>query len=194
MNRPGGSARHDARADVVAEATPRPPRRVGHFVLGTDEMDKALAFFVDGLGFKISDRVGDGIATFMRCSTDHHNVMLMPGATSYLNHYAVEMDDIDAVGTAGQAVLAERPDAGVVGMGRHIVGSNVFWYLLDPSGTMFEFYADMDQIVDDESWDRDHRRDDWSGEVAVWGPPEPPIFYSPSDIDEIIAARAAAGR
>jgi catechol 2,3-dioxygenase-like lactoylglutathione lyase family enzyme len=197
-NHAGGQERLNARADAVLESNPRAPRRLGHIVLGTPHFQKANAFFIDGLGFKISDQFLQGVATFARIESDHHNLLIQPAPTSYINHYAMEMDDIDAIGKAGQSVLAERADANVVGVGRHFLGSNVFWYLTDPSGTMFEFFSDIDQIVDDEAWERDHCRRDWLGSdgpapIAVWGPPEPDTFLNPADLPAIGAARAALG-
>jgi catechol 2,3-dioxygenase-like lactoylglutathione lyase family enzyme len=197
-NHAGEQTRTNARADAVTEEAPRPPRRLGHIVLGTQQMDKAYAFYFDGLGFKVSDQILNGVATFGRIETDHHNLLLQPAPTGYINHYAMEMDDMDAIGKAGQAVLAERDDASVVGVGRHYLGSNMFWYLTDPAGTMFEFFSDIDQIIDDEAWDRDHCKRDWHGAdgfapVAVWGPPEPEVFFTPADLPDIGAAREALG-
>jgi catechol 2,3-dioxygenase-like lactoylglutathione lyase family enzyme len=197
-NHAGSQARIDARADATIEAAPRPPRRLGHIVLGTPHFAKATAFFFDGLGFKVSDQILGGVATFGRIEQDHHNLLIQPAPTSYINHYAMEMDDIDAIGKAGQAVLAERDDANVVGVGRHFLGSNVFWYLTDPAGTMFELFSDIDQIVDDEAWERDHCKRDWAGSdgpapVSVWGPKEPEVFFSPADLGTIGAAREALG-
>lgn len=198
VNRPGHTERTTARADVVEEPAPRPPRRVGHVVLGTPHVTEACAFYVDGLGFQVSDRILDGVLTFARVEPDHHNLLIQPAPVSYLNHYALEMDDIDAIGAAGTAVLSERPDAHVVGIGRHRLGSNLFWYLTDPAGTMFELFADMDQITDDDAWDRDHRRDDWTPEEAglsVWGPAEAPeVFFNPPDLAAIGAVRESLGR
>ncbi len=197
-NHAGEQERLNARADAAVEASPRPPRRLGHFVLGTPHFKEATAFFFDGLGFKVSDQILNGVATFGRIEQDHHNLLIQPGPTSYINHYAIEMDDIDAIGKAGQAVVTERDDANVVGVGRHFLGSNVFWYLTDPSGTMFEFFSDIDQIVDDEAWERDHCRRDWAGSdgpapVSVWGPKEPETFFNPADLPVIGAAREALG-
>ena len=197
-NHPGEQDRTGARAEAITEAVPRPPRRLGHFVLGTPHLEKALAFFFDGLGFKVSDQVLQGVATFGRIEQDHHNLLIQPGPTSYINHYAMEVDDVDAIGKAGQAVLDERDDASVVGVGRHFLGSNVFWYLTDPSGTMFEFFSDIDQIIDDDAWERDHCKRDWMGAdgpapFAIWGPQEPEVFFNPADLPEIGAAREALG-
>jgi len=197
-NHAGTQERLNARSDAVTEAHPRAPRRLGHVVLGTPHFEKATAFFFDGLGFKVSDQILNGVATFGRIESDHHNLLIQPAPTSYINHYALEMDDIDAIGKAGQSVLAERADANVVGVGRHHLGSNIFWYLTDPSGTMFEFFSDIDQIVDDEAWERDHCKRDWMGSdgptpVSVWGPQEPETFLNPADLPAIGAAREALG-
>ena len=67
INRPGRTDRTTARADVVEEAAPRPPRRVGHVVLGTPHLAEACAFYVDGLGFRVSDKILDGVLTFTAC-------------------------------------------------------------------------------------------------------------------------------
>ena len=197
-NPPGERNRTGRRAEVVFEETHRPPRRLGHIVLGTPRLEEAVKFHIDGLGYRVSDQILKGLATFARVENDHHNLLIHPGPTSYLNHYALEMDDVDAIGAAGAAVVAERSDASVVGVGRHTLGSNIFWYLTDPSGNMFEFFSDMDQILDDEAWAREHARLDWEGSdgpagFAAWGPKEPEIFFNPPDLAEIGAARQAAG-
>lgn len=198
-NAPGRRTRVNTRADAVLQTEPHPPRRIGHVVLGTPHTARAVDFYVNLLGFRVSDSILNGVATFMRVESDHHNLMIQPGPTSYLNHYAVEVDDIDAVGLAGRAVVKECKDASVVGVGRHNLGANVFWYLRDPSGNMFEFFSDMDQIVDEELWDREYRKLDWEGSdgpagFSVWGPKDPPeVFFNPPDIDAIAAGRAADG-
>ncbi|MBU3689749.1 MAG: hypothetical protein B7C54_03190 [Acidimicrobiales bacterium mtb01] len=199
FNGPGEQVRRNDRADAVMNRQPPPPRRVGHVVLATPDFKRSADFYVDTLGFRVSDGMFNRMLTFMRVESDHHNLLIQPGPTSYLNHYAIEVDDIDAVGQFGTAVIAEDPAANVVGIGRHNLGSNVFWYLTDPAGNMFEFFSDMDQIVDDEVWDRVHRRDDWDGKdgpagFSVWGPKDPPPeFISPPDVKQIAAAREALG-
>ena len=199
VNGPGTRSRTDGRANLQIAERGSAPRRVGHVVLGTPRVAEASNFYLNVLGYRISDQVREGMATFARIETDHHNLLIQPSRTSYLNHYALEVDDIDAVGVSGTAVLGERPDCSVIGIGRHRLGSNVFWYLRDPAGNMFEFFADMDQIVDDEEWARVHARYDWDGAdgpagFAEWGPQVPPRdFFAPADLPHIAAAREAAG-
>ena len=81
----------------------------------------------------------------------------------------------------------------MVGLGRHTIGSNVFWYVNDPCGTMMEFFTDMDDIPDDEAWTP---RTDWElGQFSTWGPVEPPPeFAFPPDLDAIGKAQEAERR
>jgi catechol 2,3-dioxygenase-like lactoylglutathione lyase family enzyme len=195
LNRPGRPERRDRRSTACLDQAPQAPRRVGHVVFGTTDVEASRAFYVDGLGFKVSDSFGD-FAYFIRCSSDHHNMLLAPSAVPCMNHYAMEMDDVDAIGAAGTKVLAELPQSSVAGIGRHVVGANMFWYLLDPAGGMFELYADMDQIVDDERWASEQFRDDWNPfEIAAWNSSGIAAdFFEPADIAALAAARDAAGR
>jgi len=196
VNRPGEATRVDRRSSVAIRPEPSPPRRIGHVVFGTTDVAASVAFYREGLGFKLSDTVDGGIGTFLRCSTDHHNLLLMPAPVPCMNHYAVEMDDVDAIGLAGMQVVGAHPEASVYGIGRHVLGANLFWYLLDPQGGMFELFADMDQILDDEAWAAAEYRDDWDPfTIASWEPgPSKPDFFLPADIEQLAKAREAAGR
>ncbi len=193
-NRPGAHDRLDRRSTACVGAAPHAPRRVAHVVFGTPDVEASCAFYT-ALGYRVSDVVGGGLAVFLRCSSDHHNLLLSPAPVPCMNHYAVELDDVDAIGLAAAKILADRPECSVAGLGRHVVGANLFWYLLDPAGGMVELFADMDQIVDDDAWEATQRRDDWDPfTVAAWAPGAPaPDFWLPSDLDTIVAGRAAAG-
>lgn len=191
-NRPGERARSAARADVVTETAPRPPRRLGHAVVGSPDPAATVKFFREGIGFRLSDEI-PGFGAFLRCSTDHHNLLVQPGPIPYLNHYALEFDDIDAVGAAARRYLEAHAERHVVGLGRHVIGSNVFWYMNDPCGTMFECFSDMDDIPDDDEWTP---RTDWGlDQFSEWGPKEPPLeFAFPADLDAIAKTREAEGK
>ncbi|MEI7653970.1 MAG: VOC family protein [Actinomycetota bacterium] len=195
LNAPGVIVRENRRSEAAIRVDVPRPRRVGHVVFGSTDPQATVDFYVKGLGFRVSDRLPDVDATFLRCSKDHHNILILPSPVPCMNHYALEMDDFDGIGLRGVEVVQERPDASVYGMGRHVVGSNIFWYLLDPAGGMFEFFSDMDQITDDNLWDRDLRRDDWDPfTIASYESGTSKMdFFLPSDIDVIAAGREAAG-
>ena len=63
-------------------------------------------FFIDGVGFKVSDTVA-GLASFLRCSTDHHNLLVQPAPVPLLHHTSWQVDDVDEIGRGAQAMLAQ---------------------------------------------------------------------------------------
>jgi catechol 2,3-dioxygenase-like lactoylglutathione lyase family enzyme len=178
-NGPGSVARTGVRADGILRVDRVHPRKLGHVVLGSTDHERSQRFFVEGLGFKVSDSV-PGIATFMRCSTDHHNVLVQPAPVAFLHHTSWQVDDVDEVGRGATAMLEADPGRHTWGLGRHFIGSNFFWYLRDPAGNFTEYYSDMDCIVDDALW----KPGMWDGAKGLysWGPPPPPSFLAPEDL------------
>jgi catechol-2,3-dioxygenase len=160
------------------------PRRLGHVVVGSTDQARSQRFFAEGLGFKISDAVRNQ-AAFMRCSTDHHNVLVQQTPVPYLHHTSWQVDDVDEIGRGATAMLEKDPGRHVWGLGRHHIGSNFFWYLKDPAGNFSEYYSDMDCIVDDALW----TAQDWEGARGLynWGPPPPPSFIAPEDLAGLMA-------
>jgi len=178
-NAPGVDARPTTRAPGILREQPVRPRKLGHVVLGSTDQALSQKFFQQGLGFKVSDTV-PGLAAFMRCSTDHHNVLVQQAPVPYLHHTSWQVDDVDEVGRGATAMLAADPGRHVWGLGRHYVGSNFFWYLRDPAGNFSEYYSDLDCIVDDALW----QPGVWEGARGLysWGPPPPPSFLAPEDL------------
>ncbi len=189
-NAPGLTVRRNARAGGVF-GTARPPRRFGHLVIGTPDLDGTKALLVDGLGFKVSDDMSP-IMAFLRCSTDHHNVAIVDSPVPLLQHYSWECDDVDHVGHTATALLRADPSRHAWGFGRHYLGSNYYWYLNDPSGAFLELYSDMDVIDDDEAWEREGRTPVGFEHVAnSWGPDLPVEFIVPTDLEALQTAWAA---
>lgn len=180
----GAPSRVNERAAAVDRTDPVRPRKLGHVVIGSPEPDTTRRLFIDGLGFKISDEI-PGLAAFMRCTTDHHNVLVQGTPTPLLHHTSWMVDDVDEVGRGGNAMVATDPDRHLWGLGRHYIGSNWFWYLRDPAGNYAEYYADLDVITDDAAWRAmavsDHRA------LYAWGPPVPDDFIVPPDLEELMA-------
>jgi catechol 2,3-dioxygenase-like lactoylglutathione lyase family enzyme len=185
FNSPGRTERTGARADAVLREAAVRPRRLSHVVLGSPDADATRRFFTEGLGFKVSDRV-PGVGAFLRCSTDHHNVLVQGAPVTFLHHTSWMVDDIDEVGRGGARMVANDPARHVWGLGRHHIGSNFFWYLRDPAGNFAEYASDLDVIVEDELW----KAEDFSDLRAIvsWGPPIPPSFIAPDDLGALMAA------
>jgi catechol 2,3-dioxygenase-like lactoylglutathione lyase family enzyme len=178
-NGPGRPERLDRRQPSFGRKDPVRPRKLGHAVFGSEDPDTSAAFFTDGLGFKVSDRI-KGAGSFMRCSSDHHNVLVLKAPVNFLHHTSWQVDDVDEVGRGAYAMLDGNPERHVWGLGRHYAGSNFFWYLKDPAGNFSEYYSDMDCIVDDQLW----TPEDLEGAQGLyaWGPPVPPSFLHPEDL------------
>src|SRR5262249_10001241 len=178
-NAPGRVIRVGARSPGVMRDGRVAPRKLGHVVLGTTDFAVSKAYYVDGVGFKVSDIVKEAGA-FLRCTTDHHNLLLLRAPVNFLHHTSWQLDDIDDVGRGAMAMLDGHPERHVWGLGRHHVGSNFFWYLKDPAGNFSEYYCDTDCIVEDQLW----KPETFEGALGMynWGPPPPPSFLRPDDL------------
>jgi len=116
-------------------------------------------------------------------------VALVESPVPLLQHYSFECDDIDHAGHSATKLLRGDADRHTWGMGRHFAGSNFYWYLRDPAGSYVEFYADMDQITDDEAWDSVGRTTfDLEHVANAWGPEIPLEFIVPPDLAVLEAA------
>lgn len=188
-NGPGRPERQGQRAPGILRKGPVRPRKLGHAVLGTTDFEATRDFFVSGLGFKVSDSIKDAGA-FLRCSTDHHNVMVMRAPVSFLHHTSWQVDDIDEVGRGATAMLDADPDRHVWGLGRHFAGSNFFWYLKDPAGNFSEYYSDMDCVVEDQLWTPEVH--EGARGLFSWGPPPPPSFLAPEDLGALMTGAHSA--
>ncbi|MBT2233687.1 VOC family protein [Nonomuraea sp. NEAU-A123] len=189
-NGPGRFERLTSRAPAVLRTGPVRPRKLGHVVMGSTDYEATRRFFTDGLGFKLSDEI-TGKGAFLRCSTDHHNVLVLAAPVEFLHHSSWQVDDIDEVGRGATAMLEDHPERHVWGLGRHHAGSNFFWYLKDPAGNFSEYYSDMDCIVDDQLWTPEAI--EGAKGLFSWGPPPPPSFLRPEDLAGLMTGAHQTG-
>ncbi len=128
--------------------------RLGHIVLAVTNMAATWAWWQSRFGLLVSDEVqapnGDVAAMFVRCdcgaeAVDHHalNFAAIPGMPATFHHAAFEVADLDDL-MVGNAFLAERGYVHDWGIGRHILGSQVFDYWKDPFGHRVEHWTDGD--------------------------------------------------
>ena len=169
-------------------AVHRPPRgpssvkRLGHVVLKVADFAESRDWFASHLGFLASDEITLGdpdnvITAFMRCNrgdtyTDHHTLAIAQLGEPGLDHAAFEVEDIDAV-MAGHDHLAQGEHTHHAGVGRHILGSQIFDYWKDPFGNTVEHYADGD-VFDSEHPTAYSALD--RGGLWQWGPDLPSDF------------------
>jgi hypothetical protein len=104
--------------------------------------------------------------------TDHHTIFLSQNPSSHVHHCSFEVHDFDTQ-SLGHEWLAKKGYKSVWGVGRHILGSQLFDYWWDTTGNMIEHYADGD-LVNEETpvgWG-----DAGDESLAVWGPEVPGWF------------------
>lgn len=128
------------------------PMRIGHLVYSVTRAKEAegAAFYIDRLGFRISDRSPD-FGDFLRAAgaLDHHTLGLFNFRDkAAFGHIAFEVASFDEVMLGGQWMKSKgwKPQNKP---GRHIVGSNVFWNFVSPCGGSTEYFSDMDLMNDD---------------------------------------------
>jgi catechol 2,3-dioxygenase-like lactoylglutathione lyase family enzyme len=121
------------------------PTKISHVVLNSARTDDQVPFFIDVLGFKLSDSTQ--MMEFLRCSADHHSIAIFRNNGPSLNHVAYELPNIDGL-MRGTGRLMENGFDIAWGVGRHGPGSNVFSYFIEPNGFVAEYTTELDQIDD----------------------------------------------
>jgi hypothetical protein len=182
-NGPGADARVNERVPGTLRTTAVRPRRLGHVVVGSTNVELSEHVFIGVLGFQVSDTIRH-VGKFVRCSTDHHNLMLSAAPAQFMHHTSWQVDDVDEVGRGAAGMLSADPARHAWGLGRHNVGGNFFWYLRDPAGNYAEYYSDLDIITEQLRWDVR----EWGGResLCAWGPPPPRGFFRPDDLAELM--------
>ena len=119
---------------------------LGHVVLSARDIAAARAFYVDLLGFRLSDVIsvplGGGRSLdleFYHCNARHHTLALVPMPTpKRMHHFMLEANTLDEVGFAfDQAERGGAPIAQTIG--RHTNDQMVSFYARTPSGFEVEF-------------------------------------------------------
>ena len=145
------------------------PRRLAHILLFTPDVPRMVGFCRDVLGLRLSDHSGDGIA-FMHGvhGSDHHLVAFAKSHAPGLHHSSWDVGSFEEVGL-GSEQMRNAGYARGWGVGRHVLGSNYFYYAKDPWGSFAEYSFDIDFVPHDLDWPAaDHPPED---SFYVWGPP-----------------------
>ncbi|NWD67037.1 VOC family protein [Pseudomonas gingeri] len=158
--------------------------KLGHVVVEVADYQATCAWYTQHFGFIPSDvqvlEDGSPIVTFMRLDrgetpTDHHSLAIAQGFMATYSHSAYEVVDADAVGM-GQRVLQERGWKHAWGIGRHILGSQIFDYWQDPWGDKHEHYCDGDLFTTSQAIGVHPVGPD---AMAQWGQRMPKSFTQP---------------
>ncbi|TYB41054.1 VOC family protein [Actinomadura chibensis] len=148
---------------------------LGHILQNVANADAARRFYLDVLGFRLSDVIefGPNRVHFLRVNRRHHSLAFVEVAEKppSLGHFMVEVDDLDTVGraldrvNAGMARLTET-------LGKHTNDHMVSFYMMNPSGSQTE-YGCAGRLVDEATW-----KTNVYSATAYWGHKVPGSEYS----------------
>ncbi len=159
-DQPHNESAHKARIGEPVRCQIEAPtvNRLGHSVMAVAEIKTSIEWYQNNLGMIVSDFQfieGDNLPAiaFMRFDlgptpTDHHSIALASIIETGHVHSAFEMEDFEEVAIAGEWVRRQGYTH-AWGMGRHILGSQIFDYWREPDGDLFEHYADGDVFDSD---------------------------------------------
>lgn len=156
--------------------------RLGHCVLNVANFKTSEAWYKERFGLITSDAIevqpGFAIGAFLRCDrsdkpADHHTLFLLqsPKGPGF-NHAAFEVRDLDDL-MSGHTHLQTRGAHAEWGVGRHLLGSQVFDYWRDPYGHTLEHWTDGDLFT---AADGSHTATLKDLLGVQWGPPPPPTL------------------
>lgn len=140
--------------------TPIEPARVvrlGHVVFQTVDFGLMADWYQRVLGIIPTDvqYLADGSPSLAFCRldlgdqpADHHTLVIVGGIEEKVEHSAYEVLDLDALGQ-GQQVMRAQGHRHMWGIGRHLLGSQLFDYWFDPDGFEYEHYTDGDVFTAD---------------------------------------------
>ena len=127
----------------------------------------------------IFTRAPQKLGAFLRCDrgaewTDHHTIGVFKAPVAKIHHVSFEIQDFDAQ-YLGHEWLTEKGYRHVWGIGRHLLGSQIFDYWYDPHGHIVEHFADGD-LFDSRKTPQSFQAGPDS--LFQWGPPVPETFFA----------------
>lgn len=182
-----GTVKRRVNASLRPKREPGLVLRLGHFVLRVSDHAQTKAWFQQRFGLLDSDYIcvpgneEQVVGTFVRfdcgaAPVDHHAMLITQSrdpADIGVHHCSFEMQDVDAVFGAHDFLEARgyRLECGV---GRHLVGSQIFDYWHDPFGFRVEHYTDGD-VANDRY--QPVRYAVAADETTQWGMQPPRTFF-----------------
>jgi hypothetical protein len=116
---------------------PAPIHKLGHFGLCVTNYKASLAFFTENFNFKPTDivydpKTGEDGTAFMHLDrgkemVDHHTFFFFEGPKFHVHHSSFEVFDFD-IQMLGHTWLVEKNYENCWGVGRHVLGSQIFDY------------------------------------------------------------------
>lgn len=133
---------------------------LGHVVFWTADLKATVNFYVDVMGFKVSDTMAwdDNDAVFLHCNKRHHTLAVMAEAegrpAGALGHIMLESTSLDDVGT-GYDIVRNKNIPLALEPGKHTNDLMQSFYLKTPSGFWME-YGYGGRLIESDDWEVEH--------------------------------------
>jgi catechol 2,3-dioxygenase-like lactoylglutathione lyase family enzyme len=152
------------------------PRGLGHVNFLTGRIHEQKDFYVDALGMRLTDWLGEG-GVWLHIGAIHHEMALVqavPPAHSHFHHLALDVVDIGQMRDALDHLGRHGRWLGW-GPARHGVGGNIASYVRIVEEACFvELYCDMEMLAPDHE-PRVYPDDRYSSNT--WGPLPPRSYF-----------------
>jgi len=132
------------------------PLKLSHLVYFSKDAARARKFYTERLGFRTNDMYGNPgeageLGYFMSPAgtLQHHTMFLVNLGCCGIQHFTFDFAGAYEVFKAGWE-FQNKGYKCYWGPGRHVLGSNYFWYFYSPFGCPMEMDADMDNH--DKNW------------------------------------------
>jgi catechol 2,3-dioxygenase-like lactoylglutathione lyase family enzyme len=149
------------------------PRKFGHVNFLTSNVNRIVNWYVETLGFKMTDRIGTE-GCWLHVNADHHVLAFLEKGYNHIHHVAFELVDWGELRVALDH-LAQHKRTIVWGPGRHGMARNLFSYFRMYEEELFvELFADLEQLQEDHQ-PRDYPDDAHSSNT--WGTLPPRSYF-----------------
>ena len=149
------------------------PRKLGHVNCLTGRIHENASFYLDVLGMRLSDWLGDG-GVWFHINSDHHVMALVDKGYAHFHHFAFEVVDIGKMRDMLDHLARHGRWLGW-GPTRHGIAGNIASYVRIVEEPCFvELYCDMEQLQDDHV-PRVYPDDRYSSNT--WGPLPPRSYF-----------------
>ena len=167
------------------ERGPSQVKRIAHAVMMTPNAREKIMWYREMFGFLPSDEVYEGsteniVASFNRCDrgetfVDHHTFLCFESPNTGLNHLSFEVQSFDDLMVGHEHLQLTGKYRHVWGIGRHLLGSQIFDYWQDPWRRVHEHWTDTD-VLNVHSSPNLHPVE--VGLSTQWGGPVPQEFVA----------------
>jgi catechol-2,3-dioxygenase len=149
------------------------PRKLGHVNFLTGRIGEQSRFYIDVLGMKLTDKLGNG-GSWFHIGPEHHVMALVDKGCSHFHHFALDVVDIGQMRVALDHLGRHGRWLGW-GPVRHGIGGNIASYVRIVEEECFvELYCDM-EILRAGHAPRQYADNRYSSNT--WGPLPPRSYF-----------------